>query len=185
MKRILISIAIGLGAIALMIIGAGIYKFNFTNSDIVITCPQDGRVCNDGTVVERIAPLCEFATCPAEAIKAEATSTVSTSTSGLANPASTNCVKQGGTSKIQTKPDGSQYGLCYFEENRACEEWALMRGDCPVGGRKTTGFDTIDQNFCAWSGGETYAVKNSVCTFKNGSKCPTIDFYNGKCQPSK
>ncbi len=99
----------------------------------------------------------------------------------MANPASTNCLKQGGKIEIQTRGDGSQYGLCYFEDNRACEEWALMRGDCPLGGRKTAGFDTIDQKYCAWRGGNTYAVPDSICTFKDGTKCPTIDFYNGKC----
>ncbi|MCX6797739.1 MAG: hypothetical protein NTX66_00770, partial [Candidatus Falkowbacteria bacterium] len=62
--------------------------------------------------------------------------------------------------------------------------WALMRGDCPNGGVKTTGYDTIDQNYCAWSGGQTFAVPDSVCTFKDGSKCSTVDFYNGKCPTS-
>lgn len=104
---------------------------------------------------------------------------------GLANPASVNCSKLGGNLVINTRGDGGQYGLCYFEDNRACEEWALMRGECPVGGVKTTGFDTIDQNYCAWSGGQTLAVPNSICTFKNGSTCSTIDFYNGKCSDSQ
>ena len=102
----------------------------------------------------------------------------------IANSASVNCAKVGGNLVIQKRGDGEEYGLCYFEDNRACEEWALLRGDCPVGGRKTTGYDTIDQNYCAWSGGNTLAVPNSVCIFKNGSKCSTIDFYNGKCLPS-
>ena len=82
---------------------------------------------------------------------------------------------------MEKRGDGSEYGLCYFEENRACEEWALLRGDCPLGGRKTTGFDTIDQKYCAWLGGETYAVENSKCTFKNGKVCTTLDLFNGKC----
>ncbi|MCX6795173.1 MAG: DUF333 domain-containing protein [Candidatus Falkowbacteria bacterium] len=101
--------------------------------------------------------------------------------SQLANPASTNCLGQGGTLTIQKRGDGGEYGLCNFEDNRSCEEWALVRGDCPFGGRRTTGFDTIDQKYCAWLGGETFAVTNSVCTFKDGSKCSTIDLYNGKC----
>lgn len=99
----------------------------------------------------------------------------------MGNPASINCAKVGGNLVIQKRGDGGEYGLCYFEENRACEEWALMRGDCPLGGRKTTGYDTIDQNYCAWSGGETFTVPNSQCTFKNGKVCSTIDFYNGTC----
>lgn len=102
---------------------------------------------------------------------------------GMANPASANCTKVGGTLTMEKRGDGGEYGLCHFDDNRACEEWALMRGECPVGGRKTIGFDTIDQNYCAWIGGNTLAVKNSVCTFKNGSTCKTIDLYNGKCSP--
>ncbi|MEI8328287.1 MAG: DUF333 domain-containing protein [Candidatus Taylorbacteria bacterium] len=99
----------------------------------------------------------------------------------IANPASVNCSKQGGKLSILKNGSGSEYGLCTFEDNRACEEWALMRGECPVGGVKTTGFDTIDQNFCAWSGGQTIATTSSMCTFKNSSKCKTVDFYNGTC----
>ncbi len=104
-----------------------------------------------------------------------------TTTTRLANPASVNCLKLGGTTSIETRGDGGQYGLCHFQDNRAREEWALLRGDCPYGGRKTTGYDGIDQNYCAWSGGETFAVPDSMCTFKDGSKCSTLDFYNGKC----
>lgn len=99
----------------------------------------------------------------------------------MANPASTNCVKLGGNLVIEKRGDGGEYGLCYFEDNKACEEWALFRGDCPQGGVKTTGFNTIDQKYCAWSGGETLAVPQSVCTFKDGTKCSTEEFYNGKC----
>ena len=107
----------------------------------------------------------------------------SSSTTQIANPASVNCKKLGGELVIQKKDNG-EYGLCYFEDNKACEEWALFRSECPVGGVKTTGFDTMDQKFCVWSGGQTSAVTNSVCTFKNGSKCPTIGYYNGTCSPT-
>ena len=103
----------------------------------------------------------------------------------IANPASVNCSKQGGNLMIQKRGDGGEYGLCTFEDGKACEEWALMRGNCPNGGIKTTGFDTVDQQYCAWSGGETFAVPNSVCTFKDGSKCSTEAFYNGTCSMSQ
>lgn len=99
----------------------------------------------------------------------------------LANPASENCNKVGGNLVMEKRGDGGEYGLCYFDDNRACEEWALLRGDCPLGGVKTTGFDAIDQKYCAWLGGSTLAVSQSVCTFKDGSSCPTEEFYNGKC----
>jgi hypothetical protein len=130
-------------------------------------CTMEAKICPDGSAVGRQGPNCEFADCPL---------------AKMANPASVNCQQQGGNLVIQTRGDGGQYGLCYFEDNRACEEWALMRGDCPVGGVKTTGFDTEAQKFCAWSGGSTFAQPNAVCTFKDGSKCSNDAFYSGICQ---
>jgi putative hemolysin len=61
---------------------------------------------------------------------------------GLANLASQNCVAQGGTLRIEERGDLGQFGVCYFEDNRQCEEWALLRGECPVGGVKVTGYTT-------------------------------------------
>jgi len=114
-----------------------------------------------------------------------ATTTGDETQTQIANPASVNCSKVGGTLTIEKRGDGGEYGLCHFEDNRACEEWALYRGDCPFGGMKTTGYDGIDQKYCAWSGGQTFAVPDSVCTFKNGNKCSTMDFYNGVCSPDQ
>ncbi len=105
-----------------------------------------------------------------------------TSNSMIANPASVYCQQKGGQLSIASKPDGSQYGLCYFLDNRACEEWAMFRGDCPIGGVKTTGYVTDAQKFCAWSGGQTFSVPNAVCTFKDGSTCSDDAFYAGTCQ---
>ena len=51
--------------------------------------------------------------------------------------------------------DGGQIGVCYFEDNRQCEEWALMRGECPVGGVKVTGYVTPAGRYCAITGGNT------------------------------
>ena len=102
---------------------------------------------------------------------------------GLANPASVNCAQKGGRVVVQKDPNGGEYGLCYFEDNRACEEWALMRKECPVGGVKTTGFDTDAQKYCAWVGGQTFAVANAVCTFKDGSTCLDDDLFAGRCRP--
>ena len=104
---------------------------------------------------------------------------------GIANPASVNCGKIGGTSVLMTKPDGSQYGLCQFQNDMICEEWALFREECPVGGVSTTGFTTIEQKYCVWSGGQTLADANAQCTFPNGKTCPVTEFYNGTCSPNE
>ena len=107
-----------------------------------------------------------------------------------ANPASENCIAQGGTLSIVERGDDSQYGICYFEDNQQCEEWALMRGDCPVGGVKVTGYVTPAAQYCAITGG-TYAVtgesntdnEQGTCTFKDGSQCDAWAYYNGECSP--
>lgn len=48
---------------------------------------------------------------------------------GLANPASVNCVDMGGTLEIKDETDG-QVGYCTLPGGKVCEEWALFRGDC-------------------------------------------------------
>jgi dipeptidase D len=63
-----------------------------------------------------------------------------------------------------------------------------MRGDCPVGGVKVTGYATPAATYCAITGG-TYAVtgnsgaedEQGTCTFVDGSQCDAWDYYNGKC----
>ncbi len=111
----------------------------------------------------------------------------------IANPASTNCTEQGGTLTIETRGDGGQYGVCTFEDNRQCEEWALLRGDCPVGGLKVIGYDTPAARYCAITGG-TYQIDEAAtagadqeqgnCSFSDGQSCDVWDYYNGVCDPT-
>ncbi len=115
-------------------------------------------------------------------------SPTSSQQAGLPNPASQNCGAQGGTLSIETREDGSQFGVCYFEDNRQCEEWALMRGDCPIGGLKVTGYLTAAARYCAITGGQYAIVSNSgaeneqgACTFQDGSQCDAWAYYYGKC----
>lgn len=113
----------------------------------------------------------------------------------IANPASTNCTAKGGKLEIVDKvidgKDRGQYGICYFEDNRQCEEWALMRGECPVGGVKVTGYITEAATYCAITGGEYAVTKQSpdtkpeneqgTCTLKSGKVCDAQDYYKGAC----
>ncbi|WP_346777983.1 DUF333 domain-containing protein [Paraburkholderia sp. Ac-20340] len=50
----------------------------------------------------------------------------------MANPASVNCIHNGGTLQIVETADG-QTGICKLPNGHQCEEWALLRGDCQVG----------------------------------------------------
>lgn len=105
----------------------------------------------------------------------------------LANPASTNCVAKGGTLNIEKNPRGGQ-GVCVFPDNLQCEEWAMMRGECRVGGIKVTGYVTPAARYCAITGG-TYAVaaasntpaESGTCTFASGKRCAAGAYFDGTC----
>ncbi|NEX16555.1 MAG: hypothetical protein C1943_08000 [Halochromatium sp.] len=98
----------------------------------------------------------------------------------LANPASVNCTKLGGTLDIRTRPDGGQYGVCMFEDNRQCEEWALLRGNCPKGGLKITGYDNEAQIYCAITGGEV-DMQAGICLRADGKRCDLDANFAGSC----
>jgi len=47
----------------------------------------------------------------------------------IANPASVNCIDNGGELEI-LDGDNGQYGLCTFDDGSVCEEWAFFREEC-------------------------------------------------------
>ncbi len=103
-------------------------------------------------------------------------------------PASENCIANGGRLSIDVDPNGRQYGVCYFEDNYQCEEWALLRGRCPLGGIRVTGYATAAQRFCAITGGiYTEASSDSgmgeedKCTLPGGQVCEADAYYRGAC----
>ncbi|MDD4531301.1 MAG: DUF333 domain-containing protein [Candidatus Pacebacteria bacterium] len=49
---------------------------------------------------------------------------------GMANPASTFCVKNGYKVEIRKNADGSEYGVCIFTDGKECEEWKFFRKEC-------------------------------------------------------
>ena len=107
------------------------------------------------------------------------------------NPAATNCINVGGTPKTETRPDGGQYGVCYFGDNYVCEQWALMHGECPVGGVKVTGYNTPAARYCAITGGQYVPIGTTNtgqeagnCTLPSGKVCDADEYYNGACSDS-
>jgi putative hemolysin len=66
--------------------------------------------------------------------------------------AAQNCEAQGGKRRRERGPDG-EIGVCLFEGNRQCEEWALLLGECPRGGVPVAGFATTSERHCAIRGG--------------------------------
>jgi putative hemolysin/membrane-bound inhibitor of C-type lysozyme len=107
---------------------------------------------------------------------------------GLANPASQNCVDKGGRLTLEKNRKGGQFGVCTFPDNLQCEEWAMMRGDCPAGGIKVTGFVTSAARYCAITGGAYKVTSGSntanelgTCTFKSGRTCRATAYFDGTC----
>jgi len=82
----------------------------------------------------------------------------------LANPASENCVAQGGRHITEPTPPG-EIGVCLFEDNRQCEEWALLRGHCPAGGMHVAGFTSDEERLCAIRGGH---LQQGQCSLPAG-----------------
>ncbi|HSJ56157.1 MAG TPA: DUF333 domain-containing protein, partial [Anaerolineae bacterium] len=104
----------------------------------------------------------------------------------LPNPAAQHCAEVGGSWSLETRSDGGQYGICLFEDNRQCEEWALLNGHCPVGGLKVTGYLTAAAVYCAITGGEYTITGNSgaedeqgTCTLPDGTECDVWAYYEG------
>lgn len=101
---------------------------------------------------------------------------------GMANPASTYCVEHGGTIEIRNRKNG-QYGVCLFEDNRQCEEWALYRSQCPTGGVKITGYDNEAEIYCAITGGQVEGggTETPMCKRVDGTYCNAQANFDGDC----
>lgn len=100
----------------------------------------------------------------------------------MANPAAANCLAKGGTIEIRQRKIG-EYGVCLFEDNRQCEEWALWRGECPVGGLKVTGYENEAEIYCAITGGQVEGVgsKTPMCKRVDGTYCNAQSNFDGDC----
>jgi putative hemolysin len=109
--------------------------------------------------------------------------------SGLANPASVFCIDKGGKIDIVMGRDSGQYGVCTFPDGRQCEEWAMMREECPIGGVAVLSTWDASEMFCAISGGDVWrmngGLEQSICAFKTVT-CSTKEYYEtGKCQQER
>ncbi len=101
-----------------------------------------------------------------------------TQTFNITNPASQNCLNKGGQLEI-LKNNLGEYGVCVFENNYQCEEWALLRDECPLGGVEITNYNSESEKYCVITGNQ---VKNDKCILRNQKSCLLNDFYNGDCR---
>jgi putative hemolysin len=96
-----------------------------------LTSPEDDWICDKGEWVKHGNPSAEKPSgkCPggSEQPADTITSGKAGKNTGMANPASVNCGEKGGKSEIKSNPDGSQYGVCVFDDGRECDEWEFFR----------------------------------------------------------
>ncbi|HXK38400.1 MAG TPA: DUF333 domain-containing protein [Candidatus Paceibacterota bacterium] len=106
-----------------------------------------------------------------------------------ANPASENCVQLGGVLKIESDPNGAQYGVCIFPNGNQCEEWALSRGQCPKAGANVASLKSPAGRYCVIHGGTYTTIKPGdvrtevgTCTPPGSSEvCDATAYWFGKC----
>lgn len=127
----------------------------------LMVCTEDAKLCADGRAVGRDNyNNCEFKPCPGENMQ-------------MANPASVNCINNGGKLEIVTAADGSQSGICTFADGSSCEEWAYFRGECPpfrhtcTAGEKAAEACTMEYVPVCGDDGVTYGNACSACASNN------------------
>jgi len=83
---------------------------------------------------------------------------------------------------MRTAKNG-EYGVCLFEDNRQCEEWALLRGNCPMGGLKITGYETDAEVYCVITGGQVDRTDPAtpLCKRIDGTLCNAQSNLDGDC----
>jgi len=115
----------------------------------------------------------------------------------MANPASAYCEQQGLKLEIRTAQDGSQYGVCMFEDDTECEEWAYYRGKCKPGDMDVApaptatpaGIANPASTYCVEQGGASEirtaedGSQSGVCVFPDGSACEEWAFFREACTP--
>jgi len=141
----------------------------------------------------------EWALFRGEGCKAGAAVTTTTpAMAGLANPASVNCGKIGGTTEIKKDAQGNEYGMCTFTNGTSCDEWALFRNEgCKAGTVATTtapvsaGMPNPASVNCGKVGATSEIMNNpdgsqyGMCTFPNGTSCEEWALFRGEgCKPN-
>jgi putative hemolysin len=91
---------------------------------------------------------------------------------GIANPASVYCEKQGGTLEIVTEEAG-QRGICTLEDGTQCDEWAYFRGECPNNcSAGCPQYPPVAPDFCA--NGKIVAGQTDNCGCQGPPNCELV-----------
>lgn len=87
-------------------------------------------------------------------------------TTTIANPASVNCEKKGGSLEIRKDKEGNEVGFCLFDDGSECEEWAFFRNECQKG-------EKICKDLCGDGTCQEIVCEGSGCPCAESSQnCP-------------
>jgi len=81
--------------------------------------------------------LLALVACTAPQVQAPAPTATDIPQVNMPNPASVYCEQNGNKLEIQTASDGSQSGVCVFQDGSECDEWAYFRGECGLAQQKS------------------------------------------------
>ncbi len=102
----------------------------------------------------------------------------------IANPASVNCVNNGGNLSIVKDANGGEVGMCTLPDGTVCEDWAYFRGECPAPIANMTNPASTN---CVEKGGNLSIVKDEngsetgMCTLPDGTVCEEWAYFRGEC----
>jgi putative hemolysin len=110
---------------------------------------------------------------------------------GMPNPASVNCINNGGKLVITKDATGGELGMCTLSDGAICEEWAYMRGECPEPASAKPGAEGMANPAsvnCVNNGGTLRIDKDAtgaemgICTLSDGTECEEWAYYRGECK---
>lgn len=100
----------------------------------------------------------------------------SSANTGLANPAATYCIAQGGLYGIHDGPDG-QSGICQLPDGTRIDAWTYFREHhAGTDGSKPVGLANPAAVYCGSIGGE-YDLTTSRCALSDGTSADAWELY--------
>lgn len=105
----------------------------------------------------------------------------------MANPAAQNCARLGGTTEQMVRGTLGTTGICRLKSGRACEEWALMRGECPEEGVDEKPYATVEARYCVLRGGILSLEagqtdeRKGTCFLPESRSCGVEAYWLGQC----
>lgn len=121
---------------------------------------KTGRLCGINCLREYNVSGCEYGGGKCAEVYAEKENL------SIPNPAAEYCIKQGYSSEVKIREDGSQYGVCIFPDGEECDEWSYFRGECVLYSVSPCS-DMPMENISRWKGARFYGGSDYITIRQN------------------